>query len=48
MWAWIPTGLPALSSMKSISGRRTSAGLPSRTSYFVLTLLPITCSGGTP
>ena len=44
----MPTGLPALSSMKSISGSRTSTGLPSRTSYFVLMLLPTTCSGGMP
>ena len=40
--------LPALSSMNSISGRRTITGLPSRTSYFVWMLLPMTCSGGTP
>jgi hypothetical protein len=42
----IPTGLPALSSTKLISGSRTT-GLPSRSSNFVLMLLPTTCSGGT-
>ena len=42
------TGLPALSSMKSIVGRRTITGRPLRNSYFVWTLEPITCSGGTP
>ena len=26
----------------------TIAGLPSRTSYFVLNVVPTTCSGGTP
>ena len=43
-----PTGLPALASMKFSSGRRAKRGLPSRTSYFVLMLDPITCSGGVP
>ena len=42
------TGLPALSSLKFSSGSRTSTGLPSRSSNFVLMLLPITCSGGMP
>jgi hypothetical protein len=28
--------------------RRVMTGFPSRTSYFVLMLLPITCSGGMP
>src|SRR5205814_2115846 len=44
----MPTGLPVLSSMKFISGNRMSTGLPSRHSYFVLMLLPTTCSGGMP
>ncbi len=44
----MPTGLPVLSSMKSISGRRISTGLPSLTSYFVLMVEPTTCSGGIP
>ena len=34
--------------MKFTSGRRTSTGLPSRSSNFVLMLLPTTCSGGMP
>jgi hypothetical protein len=42
----MPTGLPALSSMKSASGRRISTGLPSRISNFVLIMLPTTCLGG--
>ena len=33
---WMPTGLPALSSTRSISGSRTSTGLPSRSSYLHL------------
>src|SRR5262244_4079331 len=33
---------------KLISGRRTSTGFPSRSSNFVLMLVPMTCSGGTP
>ena len=36
MYFWMPTGLPALSSMKSISGSLTSTGLPSRSSNFSL------------
>ena len=30
------------------TGKRTSTPLPSRTSYFVLIVLPTTCSGGMP
>src|SRR5215211_4901988 len=48
MYSLMPTGLPSLSSMKFISGRRTSVGLPSRISNFVLIDEPTTCSGGTP
>src|SRR5262249_18624279 len=33
---------------KLISGRRTSTGFPSRSSNFVLMLVPMTCSRGTP
>lgn len=40
---WMPTGLPALSSMKLISGNRMSTGVPSRISKLVLPLLPTTC-----
>src|SRR5947199_254684 len=36
----MPTGLPPLSSLKFSSGRRTSTGLPSRSSNFVLMLRP--------
>jgi len=44
----MPTGLPALSSMKLIAGWRTSIGTPFFTTYWVLMLEPTTCSGGTP
>ena len=42
----MPTGLPASSSMKLISGRRNSVGLPSRIWNLVLIDEPTTCSGG--
>ena len=45
MCLWIPTGLPALSSMKFTSGSFSKTGLPSRISNFNLPLLPTTCSG---
>src|SRR5205807_546311 len=49
MCVWMPTGLPSLSSMKSIAGNFTSTGLLfSRISNFSLPLLPTTCSGGMP
>ena len=48
MCSLMPTGLPALSSMKLISGRRNRMGCPSRISNRVLIDEPTTCSGGTP
>jgi hypothetical protein len=44
----MPTGLPALSSMKLSSGKRKSSGFPSRIRNWVLIDDPTTCSGGTP
>ena len=44
----IPTGLPALSSIMSNAGSITTADLSSLTTYFVLNVVPTTCSGGTP
>jgi hypothetical protein len=48
MSLWMPTGLPALSSTKSIRGSRTMAGRPLRGSTLVSMRKPITFSGGTP
>jgi hypothetical protein len=48
MASLIPTGLPALSSMKLRGGSRNSVGIPSRIWNLLLIDDPITCSGGTP
>ena len=44
----MPTGLPGLSSMKLICGRRMMTGPPFCVSNCVFMVLPTTCSGGMP
>ena len=49
MCCWMPTGLPVLVVDEvRPPAACTSTGLPSRSSNFVLPLLPTTCSGGMP